>query len=239
MFNTFFFLFLFCQLNFYRFSISWSRILPRGDISIINEAGVAYYNQLIDELILNGIEPVVTMFHWDMPLPLHHLGGFTNPIISEYFNEYANLLFQRYGDRVKRWITFNEPFNSCLYGYGNGLLAPFIKASNIGAEYYCSHNLLIAHAKAYRLYKSVYSVVQNGKVGISLSSQFYYIKPTSESNSVDNNKAIVDRALQFHVRETMFALLFYFLMISFYLPSYILYKCDRSLDGSLILSLVK
>lgn len=87
-------------MDFYRFSISWSRILPTGEVSSLNQAGVSYYNRLINALLDNGIQPMVTMFHWDLPQAFSHFGGFTNAVLIKYFNAYADLLFELYGDRV-------------------------------------------------------------------------------------------------------------------------------------------
>ena len=139
-------------MQFYRFSISWSRVMPRGDTANINEAGLRYYDNLINELIANGIEPMVTMYHWDLPSALQEWGGFTNPAIIDYFVDYAELLFRRYGDRVKKWLTFNEPSMICDAGYGEGSFAPLVHSPGVGV-YLCSHHLLIAHAKTYDLYK--------------------------------------------------------------------------------------
>lgn len=88
-------------MDFYRFSISWSRILPNGDLSSVNGAGIKYYNMLIDKLLENGIEPMVTMYHYDLPLDLVQFGGLTNPLLIEYFVDYADLLFSLFGDRVR------------------------------------------------------------------------------------------------------------------------------------------
>lgn len=88
------------QFNFYRFSISWSRILPTGDVSSLNQKGIDYYNKLIDDLIAANIEPVATMLHYDLPQPLQDLGGYANPVIVGYFESYANILYSNFGDRV-------------------------------------------------------------------------------------------------------------------------------------------
>lgn len=100
-------------MNFYRFSIAWSRVLPTGDISKINEKGIEYYNRLIDRLIECDLQPMVTMYHYDLPQSLQAFGGLTNSYFIQAFEAYANLLFDRFGDRVKYWITFNEPADFC------------------------------------------------------------------------------------------------------------------------------
>lgn len=92
-------------MQYYRFSIAWSRVLPDGDISNINENGIKYYDTLISRLIEEGIQPMITMYHYDLPDALQQFGGLTNPIVIDYFEAYANLLFERFGDRVKKWIT--------------------------------------------------------------------------------------------------------------------------------------
>lgn len=178
------------QMNFYRFSISWSRVLPTGDTSIINEKGIEYYNKVIDRLLELNIEPMITMYHYDLPLKLQTFGGFSNEIIIKYFEAYANLLFERFGDRVKYWITFNQPRNFCLTGYGSSLRPPAMNYKGIG-EYLCAHNLLKAHALAYHLYKNSYYDRFKGQIGITLSSEFFY--------SDTNDTMAVDRAMQFSV----------------------------------------
>ena len=107
-------------LKYYRFSIAWPRILPDGTLGNINELGIAYYNHLIDELRDNGISPMVTLFHWDLPQTLEDAGGWENEEIIDQFNNYAELCFQRFGDRVPMWITFNEPWITSIEGYGDG-----------------------------------------------------------------------------------------------------------------------
>lgn len=120
------FVFLVSQMNFYRFSIAWSRLLPNGDISHVNPAGVDYYNRLINKLIDNGIEPMATMYHYDLPQPFAKFGGLSNEILVDHFVEYADLLFNLFGDRVKRWMTFNEPLEFCIKGYGKATQPPLI-----------------------------------------------------------------------------------------------------------------
>lgn len=176
-------------MDFYRFSISWARVLPNGDLSSINEAGLAYYDKLIDACLEKGIDPVVTMYHFDLPQAFARFGGLTNSSIIEHFEAYANLLFERFGDRVKYWITFNEPILFCLNGYGGG--ASFVARSNGVDEYLCSTNVLKAHAAVYHMYVKRFKQAFKGKIGISLNADFFY-----------GNDSDVDRALQFKVSFT-------------------------------------
>ena len=93
-------------LQAYRLSISWPRVLPTG-VGAPNEAGLAFYDRLIDALLEAGIEPYVTLFHWDYPLALYYRGGWLNPESSDWFSEYTQLVVDRLSDRVKNWMTFN------------------------------------------------------------------------------------------------------------------------------------
>lgn len=148
-------------VSYYRFSLSWSRLLPTGHSNYVNPHGVRYYNSLIDELLKNDIEPIVTLYHWDLPQSLQNLGGWANLEIADCFENYANIAFKLFGDRVKKWVTINEPFEVCQGGYGVGRRAPFIKESGI-ADYMCGKTILIAHAKAYRNYQKNFKDSQNG-----------------------------------------------------------------------------
>jgi len=148
----------------YRFSISWSRILPEGK-GEVNQKGITFYSDLIDELIANDIVPWVTLYHWDLPLPLQtELDGWLNPDLADHFTDYARVCFENFGDRVKNWITFNEPWVVSILGYGQGAFAPG-RTSN-DEPYLVGHNLLRAHAKSVQLYRSNYSQ-QQGQIGIT------------------------------------------------------------------------
>lgn len=173
-------------MNFYRFSISWPRILPNGDVSKVNEKGIDYYNEIIDKLVKENIEPMVTMYHWDLPQKLEPMGGFANSSIVDLFHDYAKLLFERFGDRVKYWITINEPIMFCP------ISEPWPTPGLPGiTDYLCGHNVLKIHAVVYHLYKSQFYDRFKGQIGISLNSNFYY--------SRTNDTSFVDRAMQFSV----------------------------------------
>ena len=130
----------------YRFSISWARLLPQG-VGEVCEAGVAFYNALIDELIANGIRPFVTLFHWDYPCALQAIGAWENPESPKWFEEYAALCAKRFGDRVKDFITFNEPQCFIGLGYGKGEHAPGYRLP-LSATVAMSHHVLVAHGLA-------------------------------------------------------------------------------------------
>ncbi|KAG7306154.1 hypothetical protein JYU34_008749 [Plutella xylostella] len=165
-------------LDAYRFSLSWSRILPTGFSDQINPAGVDYYNRLINEMLKYNIEPLVTLYHWDLPQPLQDLGGFANPLIGQWFEDYARVVYHHFGDRVKRFITFNEPREICFEGYGSTTKAPAINATGI-AEYICAKNLVTAHANAYYLYNNEFKASQGGQVGITISINWFGAKTDS------------------------------------------------------------
>lgn len=119
-------------VGYYRFSISWSRVLPHGTIDKVNPLGVRYYNKLIDTLLANGIKPAVTLYHFDLPQALQDAGGWRNPNIADIFNEYARYCFGEFGDRVGLWLTINEPHEEALDAYGLGAFAPGIKEMEAG-----------------------------------------------------------------------------------------------------------
>ncbi|CAG9784227.1 unnamed protein product [Diatraea saccharalis] len=167
-------------LQFYRFSLSWPRILPTGFPNKLNEPGIQYYNNLIDEMLKYNIEPMITLYHWDLPQRLQELGGWANPHIADWFADYARVAFENYGDRVKYWITINEPYDLCAPGYGDGFAAPMVVSKGIG-EYMCAKNLLIAHSKAYHIYDKEFRYKTKGIIGISLSAKWH--EPESEDDT--------------------------------------------------------
>ena len=138
-------------LTAYRFSIAWGRLLPQGRGGV-NTAGLDFYDRLVDALLANGIEPMVTLYHWDLPATLDDLGGWLNPDIPKWFAEYAAIAFRRLDDRVKLWATLNEPWVVADGGYLHGVLAPGHR--NRFEPPIVTHQLLCAHGAAVQAYRS-------------------------------------------------------------------------------------
>ena len=132
-------------LQAYRLSLSWPRILANGT-GKVNQKGLDFYDKLIDELLENGIEPYITLFHWDYPYELYKKGGWLNPDSPDWFAEYTEVVVQKLSDRVKNWITINEPQVFVNLGHKDGVHAPGLK---LGMEdlLQISHNVLLAHGK--------------------------------------------------------------------------------------------
>lgn len=146
-------------LQAYRFSTSWSRVLPRGR-GAVNAPGLDFYDRLVDLLLKSGIEPALTLFHWDLPAALDDLGGWLNPDSADWFADYATIMFRRLDDRVKLWVTLNEPWVVTDGGYLHGAIAPGHK--NRFEAPVAAHNLLRAHGTAVQAYRA------EGKHGIGL-----------------------------------------------------------------------
>ncbi|CAH1100429.1 unnamed protein product [Psylliodes chrysocephalus] len=174
--------------NHYRFSIAWTRILPTGRNDVVNEKGITYYKNLIKALKQNNIEPMVSMFHWDTPQALEDLGGFLNDSIADWYADYARVLYENFGDDVKYWFTFNEPKTYCNGGYGYAYDPPRIASEGL-LEYVCAHNLLRAHAKAYRIYDQEFRSKQNGKMSIVLDSSWFGPATNSSEDKVAAEQA--------------------------------------------------
>ncbi|XP_072030792.1 lactase/phlorizin hydrolase-like [Amphiura filiformis] len=179
-------------VSHYRFSLSWPRIMPTGE-GDVNEAGLQYYDDLIDALLEAGIEPVVTLYHWDLPQHLQDAyGGWQNDTVAGLFNTYADICFARYADRVSIWITFNEPYVVCWLGYGINVFAPGIYDPGYGA-YRAAHTIIKSHAMAYNTYQAKYKAQYGGLVSITLSTD--YGMPDNPDNPDDVEAAI--RYMQF------------------------------------------
>ncbi len=138
-------------LKAYRFSISWTRVLPEGT-GKVNDKGLKFYSDLVDELISNGIEPMITLFHWDYPYALDCRGGWKNSESSEWFLEYTKVVVDALSDRVKYWMTFNEPQCVLGVGYLDGAFAPFQKCSTpellqMGANMFLSHGKAVKYLR--------------------------------------------------------------------------------------------
>jgi beta-glucosidase len=138
-------------LKAYRFSTSWSRVLPRGR-GEVNREGLAFYDRLVDALLKSGIEPMLTLFHWDLPAALDDLGGWLNPDIAHWFADYASVMFRKLDDRVKMWATLNEPWVVTDGGYLHGTLAPGHR--NRFEPPIATHHLLRAHGTAVKAYRA-------------------------------------------------------------------------------------
>uniref|UniRef100_A0A3P9HL08 Lactase n=1 Tax=Oryzias latipes TaxID=8090 RepID=A0A3P9HL08_ORYLA len=180
------------QVNTYQFSISWARIFPSGHRDSQTEKGVLYYDKLINTLIESGIQPVVTLYHWDLPQALQDNGGWTNPTIVDAFKDYADFCFSRFGDRVKTWNTFSSPWVVSHAGHGTGEHPPGVK-DYASSSYQVTHNIIKSHAEAWHVYNDKYRETQGGKVGIALNSD--WAEPKTPANPEDI--AAADRYLQF------------------------------------------
>ncbi|CAA0818731.1 Beta-glucosidase 16 [Striga hermonthica] len=208
-------------LDTYRFSISWCRILPGGKFSTgVNPDGIKFYSDLIDLLIKEKIEPIVTIFHFEVPKCLgDEYGGFLNRRIVDDYAKYAEVCFQAFGDRVKIWTTINEPSTFTTLGYVNASFPPghgtppdelphkvvlhrchpdtdktCHSTGNEATEpYIVAHHLILAHATAVRIYREKYQAVQGGKIGIVVVPNSWYF-PYSDKKE---DKEACERAIEF------------------------------------------
>ena len=139
-------------LTAYRFSFAWPRIIPAGT-GEVNTSGFAFYHRLLDELEKYGIEPIATLYHWDLPQALEDLGGWPERATAEAFAEYARVMATEFKDRIRFWSTFNEPWCTSFLGYGSGAHAP--GRSNHADSLAATHHLNLAHGLAYRAIKDV------------------------------------------------------------------------------------
>jgi len=236
--------------NHYRFSMSWSRLFPDGQAKKVdgkwnvNEEGAQYYDMMIDTLIENDIVPMATLYHWDLPYALHEkYGGWLDYRSQFDFANYAEFCFERFGDRVKNWITINEPWVNCVGGYKNGPgKAPYRctgeaprKLANdttgldleggcsfeIGpSQYYegaevlpknrppqrmeevwCSHNILLGHAQAVKVYRDKFQKKQKGLIGITVDgeAEIPWEEPGMSEEELENNKKYANLGTEFRI----------------------------------------
>ena len=157
------------NVDCYRFSLSWPRILPQGT-GAVNEKGLDFYDRLTDELIAKGITPYATLFHWDLPLPLHEKGGWLNSASADWFYEYAQTIGKRLGDRIQNFITFNEPQCFIPYGYRMGVHAPGFKLST-KETLYAMHNVLRAHGAGVAALRQT---APSARIGVAMASDADY-----------------------------------------------------------------
>ena len=169
-------------LTAYRFSIAWGRILPEGR-GRVNEAGLGFYERLVDTLLANGIEPMATLFHWDLPSALDDRGGWLNPDVADWFADYATVMYRRLDDRVKLWATLNEPWVVTDGGYLHGALAPGHK--NRFEAPIASHHLLRSHGKAVQAYRAI----GKHQVGLVVNIEPKYPASTSAQDLAATRRA--------------------------------------------------
>ncbi|XP_011881185.1 PREDICTED: myrosinase 1-like, partial [Vollenhovia emeryi] len=171
-------------VDFYRFSLSWSRILPTGYANVVNQEGLDYYKNLIKELLDNGIEPFVTLYHWDHPDVFERMGGWMNETMVEWISDYARVVFKELGANIKYFITINEPNIFCISGYSEGVKSPGKKLGYLG-KYLCMHNMLKAHAKIYHIYDTEFREQQKGHISIVLLCAGVFPKNLCDIAAVD------------------------------------------------------
>jgi beta-glucosidase/6-phospho-beta-glucosidase/beta-galactosidase len=188
-------------LQSFRFSVAWSRVMGWDNTTKhmkVYPEGVAFYHALIDELSANKIEPILTLYHFDLPLALEteqSPPGWLNADTSDHFVEYSDLVFHEYGNKVSLWTTFNEPSMHIGYCYSTDMIAPGHTGSDTEA-YVAAKNLLVAHAKSvarFRELKKEKVVAEKARIGIVLVSPYYY--PLDEKNPKDVEAA--ERGMMF------------------------------------------
>ncbi|TKD72249.1 GH1 family beta-glucosidase [Pseudalkalibacillus hwajinpoensis] len=165
-------------VDLYRFSISWPRVMPEGR-GELNPKGVAYYQNLIDELIENGIEPMITLYHWDLPQVLQDKGGWENRETIDAFNEYAVAMFKEFGNKVSKWITINEPWCASFLSNYLGIHAPGKTDLQAGVD--VAHHLMVAHGKAVQSFREL---LPDGEIGYAPNTG--WLEPfSSEQEDID------------------------------------------------------
>lgn len=187
-------------IKHYRFSLSWSRILPTGKVQPVNQAGVDFYNRILNLLQQANIEPLVTLYHWDLPQALmDEYNGWIDARVIDDYRDWVALAFTLFGDRVKHWSTFNEPWVFCNLGYGNGVHAPgrcsnrtlCPEGDSATEPYLCAHNILLSHAQAVHVFRQYFPP---GSASISMTMNADWAEPLTTS---PQDIEAADRHMQF------------------------------------------
>jgi beta-glucosidase len=162
-------------LGAYRFSVAWPRVQPTGS-GPANKRGIDFYDRLVDGLLERGIEPWLTLFHWDLPQPLEDAGGWPDREVVARFADYSAILADRFGDRVQNWLTLNEPWCIAMLGYGIGRHAPGIQ--DWSAALRAAHHTHLAHRAAV---DAIRSAVPGARIGIPLN--LHHVEPASDTDA--------------------------------------------------------
>lgn len=172
-------------LEAYRFSIAWPRLIPNGR-GAVNPKAIEYYNNLINELISNGIEPHVVLLHWDLPQALQdEYGGWLSRNVVKDFTAYADVCFREFGDRVSHWTTMNEP-NWMVFFCVNSSLG---SCTSTRDPYLSAHNLLLGHASAVRVYRTKYQEKQGGYIGFNVYAGWFVPETATEEDVLAAQRA--------------------------------------------------
>jgi beta-glucosidase len=184
-------------LGAYRFSIAWARVLPEGR-GAVNRKGVDFYSRLVDALLENGIQPCVTLYHWDLPAALDDRGGWLNPDIAGWFADYAQVMYGALADRVPMWVTLNEPWVVTDAGYLHGVHAPGHRSAWETVR--ASHHLLRAHAAAVRAFRAHGTP---GRIGLTVN-----LEPKDAASESEADRAAVQRSDAYMNRQYLDAVFF-------------------------------
>ena len=166
----------------YRFSLAWPRMFPVGDKQR-EQRGFDFYDRLIDTMLENGIKPLATLYHWDLPQPLQDKGGWANRDIVNVFADYATAAAEAFGDRVQDWVTINEPWCVSWLGYMSGVHAPGVK--NLDHAIAASHHTALAHAEATRALRAVNPTIRSGE---ALNMTNYVVANPEDAEVVELSK---------------------------------------------------
>ena len=187
------------RLSAYRFSVSWSRVLPDGKGSV-NQKGLDFYARLVDHLLERGIAPMATLYHWDLPAALDDRGGWLTRDVAGWFSDYAELMFKTLGDRVPQWATINEPWVIVDGGYLHGVLAPGHQSAFEAPR--AAHNVLLAHGAAVEAFRASPGPRAGGRIGIVINLEPKDPFSSSEADALATRRA--DAQFNRHYMDALF-----------------------------------